>query len=260
MTATPMTATTLSTPSSVSIHWNELRCEILKSWRMPAFVVPTLILPWAFYGFFGLALARPGSGTGLYLAATYSVFAAIGPCLFGFGIGLASEREKGLIELKRLSPMPESALLLAKLGMCLLFVLATGIGLQGLAVLVGGVMLPVSAHLGLLAVQAVSVLPFGLLGLSIGLLLKEQAALAAANLLFFPLCVLGGLWFPLGFMPGWMQQAAWALPSFHLGELALHAAGIARPHAVWVHAVAVAGFTALLAALAGYAWRRQAAV
>ena len=46
--------------------------------------------------------------------ATYSVFGVMGPGLFGFGVGLAMDRERGLLTLKRVQPVPASALLLAQ--------------------------------------------------------------------------------------------------------------------------------------------------
>ena len=44
---------------------------------------------------------------------TYTVFGVMGPGLFGFGVGLAMDRERGLLTLKRVQPVPALAPLLA---------------------------------------------------------------------------------------------------------------------------------------------------
>ena len=72
--------------------------------------------PAAFFGLFTLAVARWPSPT--YAAATlagYGLCSATGPALFGFGAGVVMRREKGLIELKRVSPMPARAYVAATL-------------------------------------------------------------------------------------------------------------------------------------------------
>lgn len=58
----------------------------------------------------------------------------MGPALFGFGMGLALEREQGLIALKRALPMPKGAYLVAKMLMAASFavLIATAIALETL--------------------------------------------------------------------------------------------------------------------------------
>ena len=43
---------------------------------------------------------------GWLLFATYSVFGVMAPGLFGFGVAVAIERERGWLALKRVAPMP----------------------------------------------------------------------------------------------------------------------------------------------------------
>lgn len=75
-----------------------------------------MLTPAAFYALFTLAIAENRSpAAAVATLAGYGVFAAIGPALFGFGAGVAMEREQGLIELKRVSPLPTGAYVAAKL-------------------------------------------------------------------------------------------------------------------------------------------------
>ena len=95
-------------PSLLRIHVLEAWFEFLRVLRTPAFAIPSLAFPVVFYVLFAILL--PGQWGGYqksaYLLATYGAFGVIGPALFGFGVGMAMERESGLLELKRVSPMP----------------------------------------------------------------------------------------------------------------------------------------------------------
>src|SRR5207342_1927188 len=109
--------------SRLHCYWLEARCEFLRLLRAPSFAVPTLVFPPMFYLLFGVLLARPASNGGFatQLLATYSVFGVMAPGLFGFGVALALDRERGFLALKRALPTPPGALLLAKMAMAMLF-------------------------------------------------------------------------------------------------------------------------------------------
>jgi len=184
------------------------------------------------------------------------VLAALGPGLFGFGAGVAADRDAGILSLKRVSPLPAGAFLFARLAAALVFTLTVLLGLYALAVLGAGVVLPAGSWLKLLVVHLASVVPFCLLGLCIGLRFGGSAAMALTNILFFSLAVLGGLWMPLWMFPAWLQQVSVALPTYHLGALALQAAGSDPVAGTVPHALVVAGFAALFAAIAWRSWTR----
>lgn len=243
----------MNTPA---LLWAETGAEWRKAWRQPAFALPTLLLPLAFYALFGIVLARPGGGNAAYLMATYGVFASLGPALFAFGAGIASERETGQLALKQVSPLPVPVVLGAKLLTCLGFTGLVVMALYALAGWGGGVVLPRQAWVSLALVHLLAAVPMGLLGLVVGLSFGSSAAMGVTNLLFMALAVLGGLWIPVFLFPGWMQALAQAMPSYHLAELALATSGYAiRGHAAG-HGAAALGFTLAFAALVALAWRR----
>jgi ABC-2 type transport system permease protein len=72
-------------------YCNEIRIEFLKSLRTPAFAVPTLFFPVMFYVLFGVFLGamRGNADMAEQAFATYGVFGAMGPGLFGFGVSIA---------------------------------------------------------------------------------------------------------------------------------------------------------------------------
>ena len=91
--------------TSINAFLNEAGAEVLKSERAPEFLLPTLIMPIAFYTLFAVVLPG-GSEQAAYLLATFGVFTVMGPAIFGFGVAVAAEREKGWLDLKRVAPAP----------------------------------------------------------------------------------------------------------------------------------------------------------
>lgn len=59
----------------------------------------------------------------------FSVFAVMGPALFGCGMSVALEREQGVLRLKRTLPMPPMAYLAAKMLMAMFFSVLTSLTL-----------------------------------------------------------------------------------------------------------------------------------
>jgi len=242
--------------NSWTLLWHETVAEWRKAWRQPAFAIPTLVLPLAFYALFGIVLARPGGGNAAYLMATYGVFASLGPALFAFGAGIAHEREVGQLALKQVAPLPVPLYLGAKLLTCMGFTALVIVALYALAAWGGGVVLPRAAWLQLALVHLLAAVPMGLLGLVVGLSFGASAAMGVTNLVFLGLAVLGGLWIPVFLFPGWMQALSQAMPSYHLAELALAVSGRDIAGSALGHGAAALGFTLAFAAAVAWAWRR----
>ena len=225
--------------------------------RTPAFVLPTLLFPPMFYLLFGVMLAR-GSSPGayqpaVYLLATYNVFGVMAPGLFGFGVTVALDRERGWHALKRAMPMPPGAWLAAKLAMAMLFAAVIFAIMAVVAITLGGVELAPSAWAMLFALDLLGVLPFCAIGLFIGCVVDGQGAPAVANLVYLPMAFLSGLWFPLQFLPALVGDLAPLWPAWHLGRLALAAVGQGASTGSAGHVLALVATTVLFLVLAR--WR-----
>ena len=236
------------------IYFLEAKYEFLKMVRLPGYFIPTLAFPWVFYLFFGVAMAKKMATSfpiGTYLLATYGAFGVIGVSLFGFGVGVAVERGQGWMLFKRASPMPPLAHLFGKLGMCLLFS-ATGVaGLFLLGVTLGGAHLSLSVFARLFGTLVAGALPFGALGLALGYWAGPNSAPALANLIYLPMAICSGLWFPVQILPTFLQKIAPLLPAYHLAQLGLRIIGMGQGVPVGRSVSFLAAFT--VAAL-GFAW------
>jgi ABC-2 type transport system permease protein len=217
-------------PSAVHLiacYLREARHELMRLARTPSFVLPTLLFPALFYLLFGVILAkgRGGGDAARYLLATYGVFGIMGVSLFGFGVTVAIERERGFLALKRALPMPPGAYLFAKLMMAMSFAAIISIMLAILAATLGGVVLGPVQWLALFVINVLGTMPFCALGLWIGTLVGGSAAPAVVNLIYLPMSFLSGLWLPLNLLPEMISRFAPVWPSYHLGQISLAVVG-----------------------------------
>lgn len=235
--------------------------ELKKTLRIPAFVVPTLSFPAIFYLLFGVVFRQKGiphvGDFSTYLVATYGAFGVIGASLFGFGVSVAVERGQGWLEVKRASPMPMSAYFFAKLANAAAFGVLVSVVLALLGVTLGGVRFGVTQWALLGATLLVGTIPFGALGLVIGLAAGPNSAPPIVNLVYLPMGFFSGLWIPIRMLPRTVQGIAEALPGFHLGELALAAVGQRPGESPLRHLVYLVCFTALALLAASWAWWRH---
>lgn len=242
---------------TLGVYLREAGFEFWDMLRMPAFALPTLLFPTMFYVFFGLIFGKGGDDqVATYMLATYGTFGIMAPALFGFGVGVAMERERGVLAMKRVAPMPPMAYLFAKAAMAMLFALVIVLLLFALGAVFGGVKLPLAEWIGLALVLVLGALPFCALGLVVGVRVNGQASAAIVNLIYLPMSFLAGLWVPLQLMPHWLQGFAVALPTYHLSQLALGIIHVDVRGSFAGHLVYLAVFTVVCLAVALRGWRR----
>ncbi|HEY7541244.1 MAG TPA: ABC transporter permease [Methylomirabilota bacterium] len=238
----------------------QTRCEILMRWRVPAFSLTNLVLPIVFFTFFGLPVAHivrgDGVSIGAYLLASFGAYAVGSVMVYGFGIGVANERGMKVDRLMRASPLPPLVLMLAKVLTALAFSLLSLVLLIGYGIVVGGIHQTPAVWAAVVVRLVVGSLPFIALGFAIGYWSGPNAAPALANLIYLPLSFASGLFVPLNQLPGFIQNLAPYLPSYHYAQLAWSALGAGR-ESLGVSLLWLGGYTALFLALAVRSYRRE---
>ncbi len=254
MTATALSpvlsASHRSWKASVLLYGKEIRYEFLKLIRTTVFSLSVIGFPVMFYVLFGLSNrgnSIDSMDAAKYMLAGYCCFGMIGAALFGIGVGMASERTQGWLELKRSSPMPPMAYLAAKCVTAQAFGVIIVCVLSAVGVLFGGVHLRPVEFAMMLGMTLVGTLPFAAMGLLIALLVPANAASGIVNLIYLPMSFMSGLWIPLKYLPGFLRPIAPSLPAFHLSQLMLTVFGYQRrDSSTLAHWVGLAGFTLLM--------------
>lgn len=246
--------------SLLKIYLVEAKYEFLKLVRLPAFAIPTILFPSVFYVFFALAMGSKSGGAfhaATYMLATYGTFGVVGAALFGFGVGVATERGQGWLEVKRATPMPPGAYFAGKIAMSSLFSTAIVGILFILGATLGHVSFPFATWARLYATLIVGSIPFCAMGLAIGYFAGPNSAPAIVNLVYLPMAFASGLWIPIEFLPKIMKSIAPWLPPYHLAQLALGGIGAGLGQPVIGHILALMGFTAVFLVLAAIGYRRD---
>lgn len=244
---------------TLAIYGKESKYEFLKLLRLRAFSLSTIGFPVVFYLLFGVANRHNFGGLEIakYLLASYCCFGMLGASLFGFGVGIATERGQGWLEVKQASPMPPLAYLVAKV----LAAMAFSLIIAALLIVMGTTMAEVKItplEIGkLMATMLLGSIPFCSMGMIIGLTAKANAAAGIVNLIYLPLSFCSGLWMPMEVLPKFLQKLAPALPTYHVAQLALHTVGYARRSGYWGHWGVLVGFTLLCLGIAQYLFRHN---
>jgi ABC-2 type transport system permease protein len=236
--------------SPLRCYWLEARSEFLRVLRAPAFAVPTLVFPPMFYLLFGVLLNGGHGKATSYLLATYGVFGVMAPGLFGFGVAMALDRERGFLALKRALPTPPGAMLLGKMATAMVFAVMISIILIAIALTLGKVTLAPSQLLELTLVNVLGVLPFCAIGLYIGTVVSGPGAPAVINILYLPMAFLAGLWMPLSMLPPLFAKLAPVWPAYHLAQVALSVVGLGDGGSTGVHVLVLAAVSGLFFLLA----------
>jgi len=228
----------------------EAKFESLRMLRAPAFAGPFLLLPAALYLLFAVVLFGPALAkdpkTVLLMFMGFSIVGVMGPGMFGFGIVVATEREQGLLQLRRALPAPLSPWLVAMMLMSMLFVAIVMASMAAVAPL---------GHLHLRAMQVCGVslvcilgsAPFCALGFFIGSLASAKSAPAFVNLLYLPMIYLSDILIPLPKSAEWVAHLS---PAYHLDLLALRVLGAPNTGNPWFHIALLAAITVVFTALA----------
>jgi ABC-2 type transport system permease protein len=239
-----------------SAYATEIRLELLRLLRMPAFALPMFLLPVGTYLLFAFAVAgemvAKDSDAGRFMFAGFSAMAVTMAALFATCPNLAMEREQGLLTLKRAQPAPPGAWLTAKIVAGVVCGVIAYLPILVLATATGQAHLSGAQLAAMSAVLVAGTVPFCALGLMIGALVSGSAAPAYANLVYLPGIYLSGLFFPL---PQSMHFQTVLWPQFHLNQLVFAAGGVDKFR--WIDpAMAFAvllGFTVLCSSVA--LWR-----
>ncbi len=248
-----------ASPNPLRVYGKEIKYEFLKLLRRRSFSLSTIGFPVMFYLLFGIANRRDSIGhfmVAKYLLGGYACFGLVGAALFGIGVGLAFERTAGWLDLKRASPMPPLAYLVAKCTAAIAFGVIIVAILICISIGLGGVTLSLRELMMMLAFTMGGVVPFAAMGLLLALVIPANATPGVVNLIYLPMSFLSGLWMPIEVLPHWLQRMAPALPTYHLAQAMLGIFGYAQPGSMLAHWAALAGFTLLMLGISWMVFQR----
>ena len=179
----------------------------------------TLIIPLILLGFFGSVDVLPSGEDDPLTFLVPGVYAVAIMSSAMVSMGIATGFERSYLVLKRLgaTPLTRTELVLAKVFSIFVVEILQAIVLLSLGIALGwrpqGNVWPLALLLVLLGTSA-----FGGVGLILAGQLRAEINLAAQNGLYLLLLLLGGMIIPRDSLPGFLSDAALALPSTALAD------------------------------------------
>lgn len=236
----------------------EVRDELYAIVREPTAVMFSIAMPVGmfalFASLFGNEASGPVSGATLMLA-TFGAFGVISVALTP-GIGIAEDRERGWLAVKRVSPVPVRTTLAAKVAASLPVAFGVYAAMSLTALAMGAFDTELGTWLMIAGLLLLGSLPFALLSMAVGFVARGRAAPAVINAVFLPMAIAGGLWMPLDVLPSFVQELAVWLPTYHASQLGL---GLLLGEPIVDNVAALLAATAVTGSLAAVAYRSMRA-
>jgi ABC-2 type transport system ATP-binding protein len=233
----------------------QLRFEIQQLIRTPVFLVMTLAL----VAFLPLLKRLGIQGD----AAVESMVSICGLTLFTvvidrLGKRVAVERSEKWLKLLKVTCLPPYIHIAAKIATSLLICTVNVL----LAFILGHWQLGINANFGLwvnlFLVLIIGVIPFAILGLTLGYLLNPKSAdsILGLSLIIIPVAC-GTFAFP---MPGYLQDAIASLPFYHYKQSILWAPGLAYDQHIFLHLLWLIWATVVFGLIANWSYQREQAI
>ena len=231
------------------------RFHLLETIRIPIAVIGAAFFPAASMLFFVVPFAGDDPAGATFATASMVTFAVMVSSLFTYGVGVSTDRAQPWDPYVRTLPAGPGPRFGGRVVAGMVMVLISLLPVVLIAVFftkATATPLQLLAGAGTVLVAAV---PFTLMGLAIGYSMPMKAALAVAQIIFFPLAFGGGLLSGPGQAPGWVETIAPYLPTRGAVELMWAAVGdfTVDPTAMLMLGV----WTLVMAALATLAYRRD---
>jgi ABC-2 type transport system permease protein len=232
------------------------RYQLLETIRIPIAVIGSTFFPAASMLFFVVPFAGNDPVAATYATASMVTFAVMISNLFQYGIGVSEDRAQPWDPYTRTLPAGAAPRFAGRVLCGLVMMALSLIPVLIIAAVATEATVSLGGFLAALGVVVIAALPFTLMGLAIGYALPSKAALAVAQLVFFPLAFGGGLLSGApGQAPGFIEVIAPYLPTRGAVELMWAAVGEFQVRTTSV--IALAGWIVAMAALAVWAYRRD---
>lgn len=231
-------------------YWVDTQYEFIRMLRSPIVFVPLLVVPVGMYTFIGIILSHTmvlpvplkTAQTGAFVG--WMTFAIMGPAMMSFGLGVAAERQSGVLTYKRALPMPPFAFVLSKLVSAVFFGCVVIAAMSLVTALFSEADLSARQYVNLFFASSLMVLPFCSLGLVFGVSVPVAGAMLLANIGWIGLSMMGGLLFPVP-----RSLSMW-VPTYYASQLSRGLAGLSTQTPVWLSVTVLAAMTVILGALA----------
>jgi ABC-2 type transport system ATP-binding protein len=213
-----------------------LQLEIVRALRDSRYVVLALAAPVGFYLLFAEIFSAQSSQDGglpssVELMVAMATFGAMWGALSSTAPRLARDRDRGWLNVLKVTPLSPASVLAARIAAGLLVSAPAIVAVGITARFAHSVQLSAGQWAIGFVVLWIGTLPFVILGIAIGMLTDSTTAYGVTLGLYIALAALGGLWVPPENFPSSLLHVAQALPSYNQADLGWRIAANKAPTA-----------------------------
>lgn len=227
--------------------------------REPTALFFSVVMPVAFFALFVSIYgdySNGGVSSATLMVANFGTFGVLAVTLVTPGVGVARDREIGWLRAKRVSAVPISVTLAAKVAAALPYALTVLAAMTVTAMFTGSLDTSTARLLAVAGILLLGCLPFALLSVAIGLRAGTNTTVAVLQAILMPSAVLSGLWMPLSILPEFIGDLARFLPTYHLAQLAVGQVDPGRDSGAVGHVLVLVASACVCAGLAAMSYRR----
>jgi ABC-2 type transport system permease protein len=200
------------------------RTEISRMRRNRRFLITTLAFPVVLYLLIGTRAKATVYGVDFaaYYMVAMATLGSFSGALMNNSIRISQERKEGWIRQLRLTPLPPSAYVVAKLLAAMAISVPSVVIVLLLGRFVGSVHMSAGSWISVAVVVWLGALIFAALAVAIGYRLQPDQVQPIATLIYFVFIILGGVFFPLG---GTLQQIGKFTPTYEAVKISTDLVG-----------------------------------
>ncbi|HTJ14004.1 MAG TPA: ABC transporter permease [Dinghuibacter sp.] len=178
-----------SIPSSTNVLGALFRADMTTQWRNRRSAVLSLLVPVIMLISFKNFVSVVGAA---YVMSTSITIGIAASCLMGYTNALARDRDKGIFQRLRVAPMPTWAIMMSRLGVQLVTIVVSVLGVYVIGFYIDHIQLTPAAYgFGMLAALIAASAYLGLGQLIVGLVKNPETVNSTTRLVYLSLIIIG---------------------------------------------------------------------
>ena len=195
------------------------KLDVLRVLRNGRYLIFAIAMPAALYLIIGnQKTIADGVDFKAYYMLSMATYGAFAGALMNNSIRIATERKSGWTRQLRLTSLPGWGYVFAKVVTSLVTTIPSVLVVFGIGAFLNHVEMPAWKWVANAVILWLVSMTFVSLAVAIGYRFDPETAQPAVMLTFFPMAILGGLWFPLGGHAGEDRQVVPDLPGAQAGD------------------------------------------
>jgi len=247
----PSTPFSYQSANLLQVLINQVWAEILQLVRTPSYLAGVFL-------FSGLAAILPFGKDMVQLKNGLIFFSAISLLIFSverLGKRIAIERVEGWLKLLRVTPLPPSIYLAAKLVMTMLVLITSLSIIFAIGIFKFGLQQPLTQWLGLITGLLLGIIPFTVIGITLGYVIPPKALDSIAGILI-PFGIFSCGLVPIQ-NPDYVKDLIVLSPFFHYREIIQYAAGMPYDNHFLLHVLWLIFYAVVAGLIAKFAYQRD---